>query len=48
MEMINHKYLTILNLICFVCDSRSLKCVLEYGLGGFSVVWGGLGVFHWT
>ena len=23
---------------CLICDSRSLKCAFEYGLGGFSVV----------
>ena len=30
---------------CLICDSRSLKCVLGYGLGDFSVVWGVLGCF---
>ena len=33
---------------CLICDSRSLKCVLGYGLCRFSVVCGCLGVLQRT
>ena len=33
-------FIHILIFKCLICDLRSLKCVLGYGLGGFSVVCG--------